>query len=232
MQEKIASFSIKKWSGEDKPREKLRRKGRSVLTNAELIAILIGSGNRQETAVQLSRRILGSTGDNLAELGKLSVEQLMQFKGIGEAKAIAIVAAMEIGRRRKAVALRDRISVKNSAEVFALLSPLIGELPHEEFWIVYLNNSNRVIHSDQLSKGGITGTVVDIRLAMKKALDLGAVSLILAHNHPSGTLVPSEADKEITNKLIDASKILDIKVLDHLIIAGDSYFSFADNKLL
>lgn len=232
MQEKIASFSIKNWSSDDKPREKLRRKGRSVLTNAELIAILIGSGNKQETAMQLSQRVLSSSANSLAELSRRSVEQLMQFKGIGEAKAISIVAALEIGRRIKVTTLPARRSVKNSKEVFELLYPLLGDLPHEEFWIVYLNNSHRVIRREQLSKGGITGTVVDIRLAMKKALDLGAVSLILAHNHPSGILVPSEADKEITGKLIDAAKIMDIKVLDHLIIAGDSYFSFADNKIL
>ena len=232
MQEKHASLSIRQWSTDDRPREKLRRKGRSVLTNAELIAILIGSGNREESAVELARRLLWASGDSLSGLGDLSVEQLMRFKGIGEAKAISIVAAMELGRRRKTAPVQKRRSVGSSGQVFELLQPILGELPHEEFWIVYLNNANHVIQSEQLSKGGITGTLVDVRLVMKKALDLSAVSIILAHNHPSGITKPSQADKEITQKMIAASQTLDIKVLDHLIITRESFFSFADNNLI
>ena len=232
MQEKPVSFSIKNWSDADKPREKLRRKGRSLLTNAELIAILIGSGNRDESALQLSKRILQAANDDLAELAKLSVEQLMRFNGIGEAKAITIVAAIEIGRRRKTARISKKPTISSSDQAHELLFPILGDLPHEEFWIVYMNNSNRVLHSAQLSKGGITGTLVDVRLVIKKALDLGAVALILAHNHPSGALVPSRADKEITQKLINAANAMEMKVLDHLIISQDSYFSFADNKLM
>ena len=232
MQQRSASFSIKKWSDADKPREKLRIKGRKVLTNAELIAILIGSGTKNESAVQLSRRILHTYGDDLNELGKLSVNQLMKFNGIGEAKAIKILAAIEIGHRRQTKASITLGPLKNSQAVFELLHPHIGDLAHEEFWIVYMNNSNRVLRCEQLSKGGITGTLVDVRLVMKKALELGAITLILAHNHPSGTLSPSESDKELTHKMIKASTSLDIKVIDHLIITKESYFSFADNMLI
>lgn len=232
MQQKPTSFSIKHWSDDDKPREKLVQKGKSVLSDAELIAILIGSGSRNESAVELSKRILASVHNNLNELGKLSVKQLMQFKGIGEAKAVSITAAMEMGRRRRGEEAFKVTKIKSSKNVFELLQPLIGELQHEEFWIVYLNNSNKVLHKEQLSKGGITGTLVDVRLVMKQALELGAVALILAHNHPSGALTPSTADKEITQKLKTASEVLDIKVLDHLIITQKDYFSFADNTIL
>lgn len=232
MQGKPATFSIKNWSEDDKPREKLVRKGRSALSNAELIAILIGSGNTRESAVALSKRILASVNNNLGELGQLSIQQLMQFKGIGAAKAISIAAALEIGRRRRGENSVKITSISNSRDVFELLQPLIGELPHEEFWIVYLSNSNKVLHSVLLSKGGITGTLVDVRLVMKQALELGAVGLVLAHNHPSGTLKPSEADRLITNKLKAAAQILDIKILDHLIITARDYYSFADHNAL
>ncbi len=232
MQQKPSSFSIKNWSDDDKPREKLVHKGRSVLSNAELIAILIGSGTKNETAVALSKRILASTNNNLNELGKVSIKQLMKFKGIGEAKAVSIVAALEIGRRRQNEKAMVKAQISGSQAVFDLLQPLVADLPHEEFWIVYLNNSNKVIHKAQLSKGGITGTLVDVRLVMKQALELGAVSLILAHNHPSGALKPSEADKKITNKLQKASEAMDIRVLDHVIITQNKYYSFADNNLI
>lgn len=232
MQQKHSSFSIKNWSDDDKPREKLVHKGRSVLSNAELIAILIGSGTKNETAVALSKRILASTNNNLNELGKVSIKQLMKFKGIGEAKAVSIAAALEIGRRRQNEKAIVKAQISGSQAVFDLLQPLVADLPHEEFWIVYLNNSNKVIHKAQLSKGGITGTLVDVRLVMKQALELGAVSLILAHNHPSGALKPSEADKKITNKLRKASEAMDIRVLDHVIITQNKYYSFADNNLI
>ncbi len=231
MQEKSTSFSIKHWSDDDKPREKLVQKGKSVLSNAELIAILIGSGNKSESAVELSKKILASVNNNLNDLGKLSISQLMQFKGIGEAKAVTIAAALEIGRRRSGEVAGRTTKITSSKNVYELLHPKIGELPHEEFWIVYLNNSNRVLHTAQLSKGGITGTLVDVRLVLKQALELGAVALILAHNHPSGTLKPSKADKHITTKLKLAAEAVDIKVLDHLIIAQMDYFSFTDNGI-
>ncbi|APX99466.1 DNA repair protein RadC [Lacinutrix venerupis] len=232
MTEKDASFSIKNWSQDDQPREKLRDKGKASLSDAELVAILIGSGNREESAVALCKRILASTENNLSELGKLSIKQLTQFKGIGEAKAISIIAALELGRRRRGVEALERKKITSSKSVFEFLQPVIGELPHEEFWIVYLNNSNKVIQKNQLSKGGITGTLVDVRLVLKTALEVGAVGLVLAHNHPSGNLKPSEADKQLTQKLKTAAESLDIKVLDHLIVTENAYFSFADENIL
>jgi len=232
MSEKTPSFSIKNWSQDDQPREKLRDKGKAALSDAELVAILIGSGNRDESAVALCKRILSRVDNNLSELGKLSIKQLMEFKGIGEAKAITIASALELGRRRRGEEALEKKKITSSASVFELMQPVIGELPHEEFWIVYLNNSNKVIQKNQLSKGGITGTLVDVRLALKTALEVGATGIILAHNHPSGTLKASEADKQLTLKLSTAAKSLDIKVLDHLIITEKAYFSFADEGML
>lgn len=232
MSETSTSFSIKHWSQDDQPREKLRDKGRSVLSNAELVAILIGSGNKAESAVELSKRILQSVDNNLNALGKLSIKQLTAFKGIGEAKAVSIAAALELGRRRRLEDVADVNEIESSRSVYDIMQPIIGELPHEEFWILYLNNSNKVIHKNQISKGGITSTLVDVRLVLKNALQVGAVALIMCHNHPSGGLKPSEADKEITNKLSLAAESLDIKVLDHLIVTHNSYFSFADENLL
>ncbi|PNQ75364.1 hypothetical protein C1T31_04330 [Hanstruepera neustonica] len=232
MTEKPASFSIKNWSQDDQPREKLRDKGKAALSDAELVAILIGSGTKNESAVGLCKRILASVDNNLNELGKLSLKQLMAFKGIGEAKAITIAAAMELGRRRRGEEALEKKKISSSISVFELMQPIIGELPHEEFWIIYLNNSNKVIQKQQLSKGGITGTLVDVRLVLKMALELGATGIILVHNHPSGTLKPSEADKQITQKLKNASNSLDIKTLDHLIITEEAYYSFADENLL
>ncbi len=232
MLEKPVSFSIKKWSDDDKPREKMLQKGKSALSDAELIAILIGSGSRNESAVELSKRILASVDNNLNALGKLSTKQLMQFKGIGEAKAVGIAAALEIGRRRRGEKDQKITKVSSSRDAFELLLPHMGELPHEEFWIVYLNNSNKVLLTSQLSKGGLTGTLVDVRIVMKQALESGAVGLILAHNHPSGTMKPSREDRSVTEKLKKAAVALDIKVLDHLIITQKDYYSFADKGVL
>ncbi|HMC00315.1 MAG TPA: DNA repair protein RadC [Flavobacteriaceae bacterium] len=232
MHEKPSSFSIKNWSQDDQPREKLRDKGKDALSDAELVAILIGSGSKNESAVDLCKRILSSVGNNLNALGKLSIKELMEFKGIGEAKAITIAAAMELGRRRRGEEALEQKKITSSISVFELMQPILGELPHEEFWIIYLNNSNKVIQKNQLSKGGITGTLVDVRLVLKNALQVGATGIILVHNHPSGTLKPSEADKQLTQKLKTASESLDIKVLDHLIVTEKAYFSFADENLL
>lgn len=232
MSENANSFSIKNWSQDDQPREKLRDKGKSILSDAELIAILIGSGTKNESAVELSKRILASVDHNLNALGKCSIKQLMQFKGIGEAKAITIAAAMELGRRRRLEEAIELKTISSSRSVYENMQPIIGELPHEEFWILYLNNSNKIIQKNQLSKGGITGTLVDVRLVLKSALEVGATALILVHNHPSGTLKPSVADKDITKKLKLAAQSLDIKVLDHLIITENAYFSFADEGLI
>jgi len=225
-------LAIKYWSEDDRPREKLSLKGKSVLSDAELIAILIRMGNKQESALDLSKRILTSVDFNLNALGKLSVTQLKKFKGIGEAKAISIVAALELGKRRGAEDANNLKKITSSKSVFEMMQPKLGDLPHEEFWVLYLNNSNKVLKQLLLSKGGITGTLVDIRLLLKTALELGAVAIILVHNHPSGTLKPSYADKSITTKIIRASENLDIKVLDHIIITEKEYFSFADENEL
>ena len=227
-----SAFPITNWSEDDKPREKLMNKGKASLSDAELIAILIGSGSRNESAVQLSKRILSSVDNNLNALGKLSLQQLMNFKGIGEAKAISIQASMELGRRRRAEEAVELKKITSSKSIFELMQPIIGELPHEEFWIIYLNNSNKVVSKSQLSKGGITGTLVDVRLVFKNAIEIGAVGIILVHNHPSGALQPSEADKQITRKLKLAGESLDIKILDHLIVTETNYFSFADEGIL
>ena len=224
-------FPITNWSEDDKPREKLMLKGKSSLSDAELIAILIGSGSRNESAVGLSKRILASVDNNLNALGKLSITQLMNFKGIGEAKAISIISALELGRRRRAEDAVELTKITSSKMIFEIMQPIIGELPHEEFWIVYLNNSNKIISKSQLSKGGITGTLVDVRLVFKMALEMGATGLILCHNHPSGTLIPSDADKQITRKLKLAGESLEIKVLDHLIVTEANYFSFVDDGI-
>lgn len=224
-------FPITNWSEDDRPREKLMLKGKEALSNAELIAILIGSGSRNESAVALSKRILASV-DNLNMLGKMSISQLMNFKGIGEAKAITIVSALELGRRQRSEdALQFKNKITSSKVVFEIMQPIIGELPHEEFWVIFLNNSNKVISKAQLSKGGITGTIVDVRLVYKLALENGATGLILCHNHPSGNSQPSEADKEITQKLKLAGDSLDVKVLDHLIITETKYYSFVDEGI-
>lgn len=223
-------FPIRDWSDDDRPREKLMLKGKSALSDAELIAILISSGSRNESAVDLSKRILAGA-DSLNSLGKMSISQLMNFKGIGEAKAIAIIAALELGRRRRAEDAVELVKITSSKLVFEIMQPIIGELAHEEFWVLFLNNSNKVISKAQLSKGGITGTIVDVRLVFKLALESGATSLILCHNHPSGNLAPSEADKQITKKLKLAGESLDVKVLDHLIITETKYYSFVDKGI-
>tara|TARA_B100001059_G_scaffold60104_1_gene55667 strand:+ start:2544 stop:3242 length:699 start_codon:yes stop_codon:yes gene_type:complete len=232
LKKKKSFFSIKSWSVEDRPREKLLIKGKNSLSKAELVAILIGSGNKDESAVDLSKRILASVNFSLHELGKLTVKKLTKFKGIGEAKAITIISALELSRRRRSERALIKKKIDSSRSVFELMQPIIGELFHEEFWVIYLNSSNKVLMKSFLSKGGITSTSVDLRLILKSALQIGAVGLVLAHNHPSGALRPSGADKNITKKIKQAAEILDIKVVDHLIITENSYFSFADKRLL
>jgi DNA repair protein RadC len=228
----MKKLTIKSWALEDRPREKLMQKGKEVLTDAELIAILIGAGSKEESAVELSKRMLNSVNNNINQLAALSLEQLMEFKGIGEAKAVSVITALELGKRRHYEQLEEKPVIKSSASVFNLIQPLIGELEHEEFWVLYLNNSNKVIVKKQLSKGGITATMVDIRLVFRKAVELASVGIIVCHNHPSGKLTPSNSDKTLTKKIMEAGKILDIKLLDHLIITQKDYFSFADNGIL
>ena len=226
------SITIKHWSEADKPREKLRDNGARFLSDAELLAIIIGSGTQDLNAVDLSKILLSNVDYNLNELGKLTLSQLTHFKGIGEAKAIKIMATMELGRRHKLAAGKHQNKVTSSASVFDLMQPLLGTLNHEEFWVLYLNNSNKVIAKEQLSKGGITATMVDFRLLFKKAVSLDTVGVIVCHNHLSGKLTPSKSDEVLTQKIKEAGQTLDIKLLDHLIITQKDYFSFADNQKL
>lgn len=228
----MKKISIKSWALDDRPREKLMIKGKAVLSDAELIAILIGSGNREESAVDLSKRILLSVNNDLNALAKLSVEELMKFKGIGEAKAISIVTALEFGKRKQFTDKNTTPKINRSNDVAKLMQPLIGDLQHEEFWVLYLNNSNKVLAKHQLSKGGFTATLVDVRLLYKRGLELASVGVIVCHNHPSGKLQPSKADMLLTTKIKQAGETLDIKLLDHLIITEKSYFSFADEGIL
>jgi DNA repair protein RadC len=224
--------AIKFWALEDRPREKLLKRGIGSLTDAELIAILIGSGVRNENALDISRKILTSSNNNLNELAKLSIHDLRRTRGIGIARAISIVAALELGKRRKIEDVIQRGKISGSRDVFDLFLPILGDLPHEEFWVLFLNRSNLIIDKCKISQGGIAGTVTDIRLIMKQAIDKLAVSIILCHNHPSGNLKPSEADSRITKKLKDSGEILDVSVLDHIIVSEASYFSFADEGLM
>lgn len=225
-------LNIKEWAAEDRPREKLMANGARALSDAELIAILIGSGNLDETAVELSRRILNSVDNDLNELGRKSSGYLRKFKGIGEAKAITILAAMELGRRRTDTGESERNQITCSQDVATMMTPLIGDLDHEEFWIIFLDQNNKVKGKFMASKGGITSTIIDVRTIMKNALEIPAVSMVLCHNHPSGNLNPSDADMKITRKIKDSGEIMDIKVLDHVIITQKSHYSFADNNKL
>jgi len=226
------NLTIKQWSPADQPREKLRDQGARFLSNAELLAILIGSGTVDMSAVELSKVILSSVKNNINNLGKLTLHQLKNFKGIGEAKSIKIAAALELGRRQRSSDINERPIIRSSQSVFDFMAPLLSALSHEEFWILYLNNSNKVLAKAQLSKSGITTTVVDVRLVLKKALELGAIGLILVHNHPSGTLKPSPSDLDLTRKLKNAASTLEITVWDHIILTEKTYFSFADENVL
>ena len=228
----MKKLSIKSWALDDRPREKMLLKGKESLSDAELMAILISSGNRDESAVDLSKRILKYANNNLNKLSKLSIEELMQFKGIGEAKAIGIVTALELGKRRH---FEDKLvlpKITSSSEVMSVMSPVLSDLEHEEFWVLYLNNANKVVSKKQIGKGGLTATLVDVRIIFKKAMELNSVGIIICHNHPSGKLKPSGADIELTNKIKAAASMLDIKLLDHLIISEKTYFSFADEGIL
>ena len=227
-----SNLTIKHWNEDDRPREKLIKKGKVALSDAELIAILIGSGNIDESAVELSKRILAHVDSNLNELAKLTVDDLIKFKGIGEAKAITIITGLELGRRRILEEVLEKPKITGSKSVYEIMNPILRELQHEEFWVIYLNNSNKIILNTQISKGGITGTVVDSRLIFKKAIELFATGLILCHNHPSGNLKPSQADIDITKKIRKGGESIDISVLDHLIVSERGYYSFADEGAL
>ncbi|MES2680279.1 MAG: DNA repair protein RadC [Bacteroidota bacterium] len=223
---------LKALAEDDRPREKLASLGRHNLSDAELIAIILNSGNKNETSVQLAQRMLSENRNNLNELAKLSLADLKKFKGVGIAKAITIAAAFELGRRRKETESVQRVKITSSTVAYQLLQKRLSDLPHEEFWILILNRANQVIKEEYLSKGGISGTVVDVRLICKSAIENNASGLVIAHNHPSGQVVPSEQDKQITKKLKEALKTFEIALLDHLIIGEQKYFSFADDMIL
>lgn len=227
--EALKLSSIKTWAAADRPREKMLLKGKNALSDAELLAILLGSGSREESAVQLAKRILQQANNNLNELGQTSLNDLQKHKGIGEAKAITIAAAMELGRRRQATTAIQRPSIQSSQDAFKILGALVMDLPHEEFWILILNRANKVLRTTQISSGGLAGTVVDTKKIYQRVLECErANGIILCHNHPSGNLSPSKADLDVTKKIKAAGQVLDIQVFDHLIISGNRYLSFAD----
>lgn len=226
------SLKITDWAVADRPRERLIRNGTASLSDAELLAILISSGTKDKSALDLGRELLGTVNNNLNALGKLTIADLKKLNGIGDARAVTIAAALELGRRRKLAEMPDVIQIKCSKDVADIFQPLLSDLAHEEFWILFLNRSNKVIDRMKLSQGGISGTVTDVRLVMKKAIEYLASGIIVCHNHPSGNLNPSESDSKITSKIKEAGNLMDIQLLDHLIISDKDYYSFADNGLL
>ena len=226
------SIKISEWAVEDRPREKLIQKGTASLSDAELLAILISSGTKEKSAVDLGRELLALVNNNLNSLGKLSINDLTKLHGIGSARAVTIAAALELGRRRKLAEAPELPQIKCSKDVSDIFQPLLSDLAYEEFWILFLNRSNRVINRMKLSQGGISGTVTDVRLVLKKAIEYLASGIILCHNHPSGNLNPSESDSNITRKIKEAGNLMDIQLLDHLIISDKDYYSFADNGLI
>jgi DNA repair protein RadC len=226
------NYSIKNWARDDRPREKLLSKTPMALSDSELLAILINNGTKDKSAVDLAREVLVLGKNNLGELGRLPVKDLMQIKGIGEAKAIIIAAALELGRRRQASSFLEKPQVKNSSDIANYLQILLSDYQHEVFAVLFLNRANKVNHFEIISAGGMTGTVADPRIILKKALQEEAVNLILCHNHPSGSLKPSRADEELTFKIKEAAKFFDIKVLDHIIVSNEGFYSFADEGIL
>jgi len=226
------SLPIKMWAEADRPREKMVLKGKAQLSDAEILAIILGSGSRVETALDLSKRILASVDNNLNALGKLDLASLRKFKGIGQVKAITLSAALELGRRRQSIQIEEKPKITCSRDVYNIMHGQLTDLPHEEFWILLVNRANMVEHKIMISKGGVAGTVVDNKIIFKHALNHLSSSLVLVHNHPSTNLKPSKADLNITKKIVTSAKLLDINVLDHVIIGGDNYFSFADEDLL
>ncbi|MBL7702681.1 MAG: DNA repair protein RadC [Ferruginibacter sp.] len=226
------STSIKNWAIDDRPREKLITKGASSLSNSELIAILLNNGSRNKSAVELAKEILKLGGDNLNELGKLSLSDFKQVKGIGQAKSIIIAAALELSRRRQASSFLEKTVVKSSRDIAQYLQATLKDYSYEVFAVVFLNRANKINHFEIISKGGITGTVADPRVILKKALEEDATSIVLCHNHPSGNLQPSRADEELTKRIKDAANYLDIKIIDHIIVSEEGFYSFADDGIL
>jgi DNA repair protein RadC len=232
MEENSKPLTIKEWAENDRPREKMINKGVAALSDAELMAILIGSGTKNETAVAISQRILNGSNNNLNELGKLSLNDFVKIKGIGPAKGVTIMAALELGRRRKNSEALNKKQVTSSNDVIELFQPILADLPYEEFWVLLLNRANRVIDKVRISEGGFTATIVDVRKIMRIAIDNQAIGIILCHNHPSGNHNPSDDDIKITQKIKEAANTLDIKLLDHLIVTDSKCYSMADNSLL
>ena len=226
------SLKITDWAVEDRPREKMLYNGTSVLSDAELLGILINSGTKEKSAVDLGRELLSLVNNNLNALGKLTISDLKKIHGIGTARAVTIAAALELGRRRKISEVPEALQIKCSKDVADIFQPLLSDLPHEEFWILFLNRSNRIINRMKLSQGGVSGTVTDVRMVMKKAIESLASGIIVCHNHPSGNLNPSEADSRITQKIKEAGNLIDVQLLDHLIISENEYYSFADNGMI
>lgn len=224
--------SIKNWATEDRPREKMLEKGREALSDAELIAILIGSGNNKESAVDLSRRIMRDVDDNLVQLSQLTINDLTRYNGIGEAKAVSILAALELGRRRRFAEASTQAFIKNSKDAFEYFYMRMADIEHEQLWVMLLNPANRVIKMTKVSDGGVNGTSADPKRIFKIALENNATAIMLCHNHPSGNVLPSESDKTLTRNIINGGKLLEIKILDHIIIGIDKYFSFADSGLI
>lgn len=224
--------TIKSWAEDDRPREKLVAKGPVSLTDAELLAILIASGSRNESAVDLCKRILASVGNNLSELSKLSINDLMKFKGIGDAKAISIVAALELGKRRRLAEATQREAITCSRDAYDILLPLFEDLKHEEFWVLLLNRANKVVRKEKISTGGVAGTIVDNKIILKLAIEALASGMVLAHNHPSGNLKPSQADINLTKQIKQAAQLLEVNLVDHLIVTDHGYYSFADEGML
>ena len=227
----IKNLTIKEWNADDRPREKMLAKGISALSDAELLAILISTGTKSQSALDLARAVLQSAGNNLNLLCKFTVADLLKTNGIGKAKAVTIMAALELGRRRQGID-REQVEIKSSSDAFSVMHPLIGDLPHEEFWVLFLNTGNRLIDKACVGRGGINSTSVDVRIIMKMAVEKLATSILLVHNHPSGSLTPSAEDKRLTQKVIEAGKLLDIRVLDHVVITDKQFFSFADQAML
>ncbi len=225
-------MKITDWAVEDRPRERLWNKGPSSLSDAELLAILIGSGTRNSSALDLARELLALAGNSLGQLGRLSAGEIRKIRGMGEAKAVTIAAALELGRRRKMAEAAENPQIRSSSDVFSIVSPLMEDLTHEEFWILFLNRANRVTGRMKISQGGVSGTVTDVRIVMKKAIETLASGLVICHNHPSGNTSPSDSDIRITQKIKEAGALMDIQLLDHLIVAGTDYYSFADNGAL
>lgn len=229
---RTAHKTIKDWAIDDRPREKMIAKGKSALSNAELVAILIGSGHGKMSAVELAREVLGETDDDLQSLSRLSLEELTRHPGIGEAKAISIMAALELGRRCSLQAPPQRLSIDNSKDAYEVFLPFIDNFSTETFLVSYLNQGNKIIKTEKISTGGIAATLADPKVIFKSALLKEATAIVLCHNHPSGVAKPSAHDKSLTKQLIMAGKVLEIKVIDHIIIGSNSYFSFAENGLM